>query len=245
MKQNGGGVTGFGSLRGNDNIGRLGKPSGASNQDMTTDVQTMVTAQKKRRRRLLEEPSAMSMPAMTVGSTVYAPKSSTSKIELPPPLSQKSPLDAVKVVQNPNIPEVTQEDASGKYGVGGTPMVGLLKSLLETSNKNTRIANDVSNDDGGYITTGIPGGVPTQPSPIDLPKNKLSLLEEKGFTTPMYETQSPVSTAMTPNAQFDHLNQIARAYGIQGTLRTDQLPATLSVFGGKEFKDGAPIIPRK
>jgi len=287
-------VTGFGTLRGQDNIGRFGRPSANSHQDMSIGMNAMSVVQKRRRRRRLlatMETQGFAVPgteavtnfmpvgekATVVGLNMYAPKTSSSNVDLPPPLSQKSPLEAAKVVPDPVLPNDNQGMMSG---VGGAPMVAsnMLRSFLETKGsviKGVFGPGESGKDDGGYITTGIPGtGVPIQPSPIDLPSQKpASFLETsattssttsattsattfattsatttvssatKGFTTPLYNTQSSMSTEMQPSAAFDHLNQIARSYGIQGSVRTDQLPASLSVYGGKDFKDGAPMIP--
>ena len=271
MKQNS--VTGFGTLRGQDNIGRFGRPSGSSHQDVTTDMNVMAAVQQTpgqttRRRRLLAskvvqlEKKKRAEKQRTVHSTpnnnviaigTYLPKSTDSNVVLPPPLSQNSPLDAVQVVPDP-VPTLS---VAATFGTGGTPLVNRLlpSSFLETTH---------TNDDGGYIMTsggGGGGGVPIQPSPVDLPAlksaaapslletnnmnnmNSMNSMNSKGFTTPMFDAQAPTSTAMAPDVHFDQVNQIARAYGIQGSLRTDQLPTSLSVYGGQDFKDGSPMIP--
>jgi hypothetical protein len=203
-----------------------------------------------------------------IGQTLYAPASSTSNVKLPPPLSNKSPLDAVKVVSDP----IPLDETSKTIGAGSAPMVGLGPhggasssgmsgfSLLEIRQGKDKKDGPpfTPNEGGGFITSPQPGGVPPQPSPIDMPKNKLKqsttqsttgtefiqTASHKGFTTTMFATQTPTNTAMAPSVPFDTLNQIARAYGIQGSMSTTQLPLSNSIYAGKGFVDGAPIVPR-
>ena len=277
--QSQGGVTGFGSLRGQNNAPRFSRPSGASNQDINAEMSAMAAVQKRRRRLLLVEDSernlskqkknrknrqkgvagsipsegttttAMGMPNVgrdTIGHAMYAPKTSTSNVELPPPEVTTSPLDAVKVVDDPK-PLIETRDNT--YGFGGAPMSGI--SLLEQTDG----PPFTPDEGGGYITTEQTGGVNPQPSPIDLPKRKKKEIDDenlvllstltktkatsnKGFTTAMFASQTPTNTAMAPNAPFDAVNQIARAYGIQGSMSTTQLPLSLSMYGGKEYIDG-------
>ena len=293
--QSQGGVTGFGSLRGQNNAPRFSRPSGASNQDINAEMSAMAAVQKRRRRLLLVEDSernlskqkkirknrqkgvagsipsegttttAMGMPNVgrdTIGHAMYAPKTSTSNVELPPPEVTTSPLDAVKVVDDPK-PLIETKDNT--YGGGGAPMIGLGPqgggsamsgiSLLEQTDG----PPFTPDEGGGYITTEQTGGVNPQPSPIDLPKRKKKEIDDenhdenlvllstltktkatsnKGFTTAMFASQTPTNTAMAPNAPFDAVNQIARAYGIQGSMSTTQLPLSLSMYGGKEYTDG-------
>ena len=289
--QSQGGVTGFGSLRGQNNAPRFSRPSGASNQDINAEMSAMAAVQKRRRRLLLVEDSernlskqkknrknrqkgvagsipsegttttAMGMPNVgrdTIGHAMYAPKTSTSNVELPPPEVTTSPLDAVKVVDDPKPLIETKDNA---FGFGGAPMIGLGPqgggsamsgiSLLEQTDG----PPFTPDEGGGYITTEQTGGVNPQPSPIDLPKRKKKEIDDenlvllstltktkatsnKGFTTAMFASQTPTNTAMAPNAPFDAVNQIARAYGIQGSMSTTQLPLSLSMYGGKEYIDG-------
>ena len=276
--QSSGGVTGFGSLRGQNNAPRFSRPSGASNQDINADMSAMAAVQKRRRRLLLVEDSernlskqkknrknrqkgvagsipsegttttAMGMPNVgrdTIGHAMYAPKTSTSNVELPPPEVTTSPLDAVKVVDDPKPLIETKDNAQG----GGSAMSGI--SLLEQTDG----PPFTPDEGGGYITTEQTGGVNPQPSPIDLPKRKKKEIDDenlvllstltktkatsnKGFTTAMFASQTPTNTAMAPNAPFDAVNQIARAYGIQGSMSTTQLPLSLSMYGGTEYTDG-------
>jgi hypothetical protein len=283
------GVTGFGNLRGNGNAPMFSKVSGGDNQDMSASMNAM-TAVQKRRRRLLDEqqtrtsrttgnrhrlfPSTESIGdsvviggreregegnriggGSAIGASLYMPKISGSNVELPPPLAIIEPsLAASKLVADPTPDETSLE----QYGVGGAPMISSV-----AKKRRRRLMQFAPDEGGGYNTTEQPGGVPSQPSPIDLPKSKV-LLElssstaataattkqqqkqntGKGFTTPMYDMQTPTNSALTPDLNFDMVHQIAKAYGIQGSMSTSQLPTTLSVYGGKEISTGAPIVPK-
>jgi hypothetical protein len=196
-----------------------------------------------------------------IGAALYVSKTSGSHVELPPPLSTSEPsLDANKLIPDPTPDEIPLV----QYGVGGAPMI----SSVMKRRRRRRLSQFAPDEGGGYITTEQPGGIPSQPSPIDLPKSKILLAELsstaasttktatssattkqqqkkiRGFTTAMYDTQTPTSTALTPDLNFDVVHQIAKAYGIQGSMSTTQLPTTLAVYGGKEITNGAPIVPK-
>merc|ERR1712166_643999 len=205
--QSSGGVTGFGSLIGQNNAPRFSRPSGGSNQDINADMSAMAAVQKRRRRLLSVEeleknlskqkkkrknrqkgvagsiPSegttttAMGMPNVgrdTIGHAMYAPKTSTSNVELPPPEVTTSPLDAVKVVDDPK-PFIETKD--NKYGFGGAPMIGLGPQGGGSAMSGISLLEQT---DGPPFTPDEGGGNP-QPSPIDLPKRKKKEIDDENL----------------------------------------------------------------